>query len=366
MNVRRHLGWLYIILTILLIVMAVWWVILLTQEAQARTEAQLQKLAADRLHAVFLLQTSPEIAADPAGKLGASFPHLRYRQTPDGVDVIIAPEVRDKIHNDARRRRNMMIWEGIFFLALIAAGSSVLLLAHRREQALERTRELFLAGVTHEFKTPLASLRLYAETLARSDLDDAARVGIRSRLVEDAKRLEGLVNQVLALSDEEGFRQEPRRRLDLGQECQTVLADLAGYIADHRTQVRSDLPAGHFVLGQELTLNLALRNLIHNAVRHGGESPRVTITLRRDDTWHRLTVSDDGPGIPRRLHTKVFECFYSGSSSTGGDQSAGTGLGLYLVKRNVETLGGRIELESAEQQGATFTVILPVYAGEEI
>jgi signal transduction histidine kinase len=312
-------------LTILLIVMAVWWVILLTQEAQARTEAQLQKLAADRLHAIFLLQTSPEIAADPAGRLGSSFPHLRYRQTPDGVDVTIAPEVRDKIHNDARRRRNMMIWEGIFFLALIAAGSSVLLLAHRREQALERTRELFLAGVTHEFKTPLASLRLYAETLARSDLDDAARVGIRSRLVE-----------------------------------------LAGYIADHRTQVRSDLPAGHFVLGQELTLNLALRNLIHNAVRHGGESPRVTITLRRDGTWHRLTVSDDGPGIPRRLHTKVFECFYSGSSSTGGDQSAGTGLGLYLVKRNVETLGGRIELESAEQQGATFTVSLPVYAGEEI
>ena len=120
------------------------------------------------------------------------------------------------------------------------------------------------------------------------------------------------------------------------------------------------------MLGQALTLNLALRNLIHNAVRYSGESPRVTITLRREGAWHHLTVSDDGPGIARRLHAKVFECFYSGSTAAGGDQSAGTGLGLYLVKRNVETLGGRVELESAEQQGATFTVILPVYTGEEI
>jgi two-component system phosphate regulon sensor histidine kinase PhoR len=362
-SVRRHLGLLYVVLTLLLIAMAVWWVILLTQEVQARAAAQLQKLESDRMQAAFLLQASPEMAADPAGRLGDAFPHLRYRTTADSVAVLVAPEVAAQIRADARRRRNMMVWEGGFFLALIAAGSGVLLLAHRREQDLDRTRALFLAGVTHEFKTPLASLRLYAETLARPDLDDQTRAGIRERVVDDAKRLESLVNQVLALSDEEAFRQEPRRRLDLGQECRTVLSDLGGFVADRRAQIRSDLPAGHFILGQPLTLHLVLRNLIHNAVRHGGASPVVTITLQREADWHRLAVGDDGPGIARRLHKKVFECFYSGGA--GRDQS-GTGLGLYLVKRNVETLGGRVELESDEQRGATFTVVLPVYAGDKV
>jgi signal transduction histidine kinase len=254
----------------------------------------------------------------------------------------------------------MFLWEGLFFLLLLLAAATILVVALRREREFKRARELFLAGATHEFKTPLASLRLYAETLNRAELPAAERGRIRGLMVEDIKRLEGLVNQVLAMSGEELFREEPRQRLDLAAECHAVLQDLAGYLAGRGARVTTDLPPHHEVLGQRLPLALALRNLIQNAVKFSPPPAAVDVRLRRRGRWHELAVRDRGPGIPRRLHAKVFECFYSGD-----EKRPGAGLGLYLVRRNAERLGGRVELRSAEGQGATFTLRLPAYEGEE-
>ena len=254
----------------------------------------------------------------------------------------------------------MFLWEGLFFLLLLGAAATILVVAQRREREFKRARELFLAGATHEFKTPLASLRLYAETLNREGLAETDQRRIRGLMIEDMKRLEGLVNQVLAMSGEDTFREEPRQRIDLAAEARAVLADMQGFFASHGAEVTADLPDGHAILGQRLPLNLALRNLVQNAVKFSPRPARVQVVLRRDERWQRLSVRDRGPGIPRRLHGKVFECFY-----TGSDQRPGAGLGLYLVRRNVERLGGRVELESGEGEGATFTLVLPVYEGEE-
>jgi signal transduction histidine kinase len=254
----------------------------------------------------------------------------------------------------------MFLWEGLFILVLLGGAAAILVLALRREREFKRARALFLAGATHEFKTPLASLRLYTETLNRSGLAETDRTRIRAHMVEDIRKLEGLVNQILALSGDDAFREEPRRRLDVAAACRKVLADLQGYLEGRNAQVSAELPAGHYIRGQELAFDLIVRNLVQNAVKFSPEPARISIALARQDGWHRLSVADQGHGIPRRLHAKVFECFYSRSET-----QPGAGLGLYLVRRCVDRLGGRIELASEEGRGATFTVLLPVYEGEE-
>ena len=109
--------------------------------------------------------------------------------------------------------------------------------------------------------------------------------------------------------------------------------------------------------GLKVPFGLALRNLIANAVNHSPGGVSILVSLQGGRNWHRLTVKDNGPGIPRRLQGRVFDCFYSGSRE--GKAATGTGLGLYLVRRNIEFLGGKVELESEEGKGCAFTLVLP-------
>jgi len=175
-------------------------------------------------------------------------------------------------------------------------------------------------------------------------------------MVEDITRLEILVDEVLSMSADDTFAQGPGVRLDLAAECRAVLDDLRDFAIDHGTEFSLDAPPGAFILGRKLILDLALRNLIVNAVRHSPEPVQVAVTVRPGGKWHRVKVADNGPGIPRRLHEKVFECFYSGDKDS---RHPGAGVGLHLVRRNIETMGGRTELESEEGAGSIFTLVLP-------
>jgi signal transduction histidine kinase len=358
MNRRR--GLLYGILVGLLLIMGIWWMYFLTHESTVHAQFRKQKLANDRLHAAFLIQSDPRVQADPQRWLTESFPHLVFRPLPGGgVDVQIDPRVEAQIDNEARRTRNMFLYEGLFFMVLLAAGSTILVLSWRSEARFVQARELFLAGATHEFKTPLASLKLYTETLGREGLKDSDRQGIHQRMVEDITRLERLVNEVLAMSAEDTFSQGPRTVVDLVAETSSVIHDLRGFVRDHDAFVEFQHEEAHLVLGQEVPFTLALRNLLVNAVNHSDEGTSILVTLARHGKWHHLTVKDNGPGIPRRLHRRVFDCFYSGSRN--GRPAGGAGLGLYLVKRNVQAMGGRVQLESEEGKGSTFTLVLPAH-----
>ncbi|MBU8870850.1 MAG: HAMP domain-containing histidine kinase [Gemmatimonadales bacterium] len=357
---RTRLGLLYGILVALLLVMGVWWVYFLSQESRIHAQYQQQKLANDRLHATFLIQSDPRVAAEPERWLGESFPHLLFRGTAHGTEVVIDPVVMREIESKARATRNMFLYEGIFFLALLVAGSTILILSLRTEARFKQARELFLAGATHEFKTPLASLRLYTETLGREGLPVEETAGIRQRMVQDISRLEELVNQVLSLSAGDTFSQGPRLQLDLAEECNLVLNDIRRFTNERKAQVILEEAEGCFIRGHRLILSLALRNLVLNAVKHSPAPVQVRVRVEQGKKWHQLIIQDDGPGIPRRLQSKVFECFFTGDRD--GQRSGSGGLGLFLVKRNIEKLGGRITLSSEEGHGCVFTVRLPAHS----
>ena len=354
---RLRLGLLYGILVALLVIMGVWWVYFLTTENRARTHAELQKLANDRIHAAFLIETDPRVKADPERWLGASFPDLQFIRDADGaLTVRVNPDVRRAILDHDRRTRRMFLSEGVFFLVLLAAGSTILVQAWRSEVRFKRSRELFLAGATHEFKTPLASLRLYTETLGRTDLDAAKRDRIQARMLEDVGRLERMVDDILSASAADMFASGHKSTLDLAIECWRVIEDLTDFAAENGAVFRCEGPGGALIRGHRLPLSLALRNLLVNAVQHSPHPVRVTVTIHPGRHRHRILVADNGPGIPRRLQDKVFECFYS---TRPGGRDAGAGLGLYLVRRNLDLLGGAVRLDSSQPHGSTFTLELP-------
>jgi len=333
------MGLLYGALVALLVVMGVWWMYFLTSEANVQADLQLQKMATDRLHATFLIQADPRVMDRPDELLKPSFPHLIFTRTARGLDVVIDPTVVASIEAGARAKRRMFLFEGLFFLLLLIAGSGILIYSWRSEVRFKQSRELFLSGATHEFKTPLASLRLYTETLFREGLAESDRTRIRTNMLEDMGRLENLVNDVLALSAGDTFDQEPKVRLDLATEARHLVDDLARFAADREAEFVVEADPGAYVLGTRMTFALALRNLLVNAVTHSDHPVRVVVKVQAGRGHHRVIVGDNGPGIPRRLQNKVFECFYSGSRE---GRSGGAGIGLHLVQRNVESLGGRI------------------------
>ena len=359
---KKNRGLIYGILVTILLVMGVWWVYFLTTESNARADVERQKLANDRLHAVFLIQANAAVKDDPEHALGESFPQLIFKKNQQGVDVLIDPTILKAIEQDARSTRNMSLYEGLFFMICLLAGSIILILSWRSETRFVQARELFLAGATHEFKTPLASLRLYTETLSREGLKENDKQRIQGRMVQDIQRLENLVDEILAMSADDTFTPGPTIKLELAKASQGVIDSLQSVIQDHQAEVTLEHDGQHLTQGQEVAFTLALRNLLVNAIRHNDHPIKIEVSLEHRRNWHMLTVKDNGCGIPKRLHDRVFDCFYSDSKTNR--PAAGAGVGLYLVQRNITNMGGKIKIDSDENKGCTFYIMLPAHKGE--
>ncbi len=359
---KKNRGVIYMVLVALLLTMGVWWVYFLTTETDAHAQFERQKFANDRLHALFLLQSKPSMNVEPGSVMSQSFPHLIFTRTAKGMEVTVDPAIMKATEDKARSTRNMFIYEGLFFLSLLVAGSTILILSWRSEARFVQARELFLAGATHEFKTPLASLRLYTETLSRAGLRDTDKSRIQQRMVEDIQRLESLVDEILAMSADDTFSPGPRVSLDLVKLCQGVINDLQGVAEDNGAKISLQYEDTHHCMGHEVAFSLALRNLLVNSIRHNDHPVNIEVLLNHRGNWNLLTVKDNGRGIPKRLHDKVFECFYSGNNDRRPD--GGAGVGLYLVRRNVKNMGGKIKIDSSQDTGCTFYVMLPAHQGE--
>jgi len=361
MRPSRLISITYWLLLVLMIAQSSWWVIYLSREGDRYLELQEQRFQSDRLHAAYLMRSYPEIAEDPRAHLRESFPNLHFRRLETGWDIHIDGAVEAAARKEAHRRSAMFMGEGIFFLALILSGSVLLTLAYRREMSFRRTRELFLAGVSHEFRTPLASLQLYAETLERPDLDESRRREILDHMQQDVARLDGMVGQVLATSRAESPLGASIERLDPAAEAREVLRSLEAFFIREGAQVRTEWGETVRILGDRQLFSVALRNLLENAVKYSPRPAMIELCLETSGDQCRLSVSDRGPGIPRHLRKRIFESFFrvgEAGSRPGGVR--GTGLGLYLVKRAAGELGGKIELESRMGEGSTFTLVLPV------
>ena len=249
--------------------------------------------------------------------------------------------------------------EGILLLAAILAGVYIIFLFWQRQAALYRAQRNFIAQVTHELKSPLASLQLHLETIRRRQPSPQKLQTFVDTMLGDTTRLGTLIDNLLSAN-----RLEQRgMRLNLQP---TDLSDfVTGYFRPHQYSLpRAGTMQLEITPGIEAPidpegLETAFRNLLENALLYSDGPPRLRIALYRDGKWAHLEFQDGGKGIEKRHRKKVFNLFYRVRHS--GETIRGSGLGLFIVRAMVKLHGGKVWLESAGLgTGTTFHLLLPL------
>jgi two-component system phosphate regulon sensor histidine kinase PhoR len=227
----------------------------------------------------------------------------------------------------------------------------------------DRVRRDFVANVSHELRTPLTAVRGYVEALLDEGSDAVESRKFLETIARHTHRMERLVRDLLRLARLDAG-QEPLERVPCTVQSlfEGVAGDLAEVIADRNQDVTFDVASDAATVGGDpAKLHDALRNLLENATNYAPEGSRIVMSARRDAGTIRLSVADEGPGIPEEDLPRVFERFYrvDKARSRGARDPGGTGLGLAIVKHLVELHGGKVQVENREPTGALLTIVLP-------
>ena len=255
-------------------------------------------------------------------------------------------------------RHGLFGW-GLAFLALIILGVNVLVIHFVRQAAHNRVVKDFVSGVSHDLRSPLASVKLHLETVLKRQLSPETARDCLEAALQELGRLESSIEGVLTASRLE--RQKLRieaHPLDLGD-------FLRGYLERKRDLVVRGGGRLHIgslealpVQADPAMMEKILDNLVDNALGHCPPGVNIRVGLARQDHRALVTVADDGPGIPLRERRKVFRLFYRAASARG----RGTGLGLFIVASLVKAHGGQVWVECPEA-GSRFQVALPLDEG---
>jgi signal transduction histidine kinase len=265
------------------------------------------------------------------------------------------------VAEDSEARVNRILWEGGFFLVVLIGGMAVLTRTLRHDAELRRRQQNFLAAVSHEFKSPLASIQLAAETLVlRSRDDDGKRLG--RRILDDGERLLRMIDNLLDTTRlEEGRQRLTPQLTNLAGATATAVAAIADRANASGVTVTRSVPEDLALHVDPVVVETGLRNLLDNALKScaAARSGSIRVEGKRDAGGIVLAVSDDGLGFPPEDAVMIFEKFHR-----LGDElrraTPGTGLGLYIVKRLVELSGGTVHAESAGPgRGATVSMRWP-------
>lgn len=251
------------------------------------------------------------------------------------------------------------IGEGSTFLLVILIGAAVVYSSFRRSIRLSRQQNNFMLSVTHELKSPIAAMKLNLQTMERHQLDEEKKAMLIDRCVKEANRLNDLCNNMLIASQMEGRQYVPAREvLQLDELVQSSTKD---YAARYPGRFIANTIETCQLNGDKLLLQMALNNLLENAVKYTPADKPVTISLQLKNNSAVIHIADNGPGIPDAEKGKVFNKFYRiGNEETR--KSKGTGLGLYLTSKIIKQHNGKIAVLDNVPSGCIFEIMLPVSA----
>jgi heavy metal sensor kinase len=217
----------------------------------------------------------------------------------------------------------------------------------------------FTADASHELRTPLTALRSVGEVGLRQPDDPAALRETIGSMLEEAQRLDDLIDALLTLARMESGKQPVHLE---SVPMESLLADVREsleILAEEKQQVVEwNCTQGLVVSADRLLLRQALLNIVHNAIRYAPRQSRITIKASRRDTAAVLEVADEGPGIAAEHHQKIFDRFYRVDKARSRAEG-GSGLGLAIAKWSVHRQGGQIAVESEAGKGSTFRIVLP-------
>ncbi len=272
------------------------------------------------------------------------------------VELSNAKKLYDK---KLHQRWSMVLGEGGVFLSLLLFGIYRTNLAFKREVELSRQQKNFLLSVTHEFKSPLAAVKLNLQTLQKHHLEETKQKEVLSKAIIETDRINTLVENVLLAT-----------RIDSHNE-KLILEDIHfsdfihKTVSDHIERMERNhniihqITPGIHIKGDSLSLSSMLINILENAEKYSGAEGLIEVMLTRNNQYAILIVRDHGIGIPDEEKNKIFDKFYRvGNEETR--RTKGTGLGLYIAKHIVNMHKGKIEVRDNHPSGTVFEIRFPV------
>lgn len=277
----------------------------------------------------------------------------RYKLDDLKKDDINFAEKEKKILKDKSKKTAQYLGEGGTFLLLILAGATFVFRAVRRELKSSAEQQNFMMAITHELKTPIAVTKLNLETLQKHKLAEVQQHRLIDNTLQETNRLDTLCNNLLISSQIEagGYKAT--------FDEQNFSALVSQCINEFSTRfpkriINKNLDNEIFVKGDPFLLQIAVNNLLENAIKYSPKESTVEVDLQKTEGKAVLKIIDEGLGISEEDKQKIFLKFYrAGNEAT--KRSKGTGLGLYLTSRISKTHKGNIKIEDNPKAGSIFT-----------
>lgn len=221
---------------------------------------------------------------------------------------------------------------------------------------IETLRTDFVANVSHELKTPLSIIQNYATMLQTAELSEGKRLEYAKTIVGASRRLSDLITNILKLNKLENQQIYPQARVyDLGEQLCECMLNFEEEWEEKQLEITADIEDSVRIRGDAELMSLVWNNLFSNAIKFTESGGRVAVSLKREGEKAVVSVADTGCGMSPETGRHIFEKFYQGDTSHA---VRGNGLGLALVKRVIDVVGGDIRVESAVGEGTTFRVYL--------
>lgn len=262
----------------------------------------------------------------------------------------------NKITDEKNRKTGQYIGEGATFFLLIIIGAVAVFRAARRQFKQSQQQQNFMMAITHELKTPIAITKLNLETLQKHKLPEGRQQQLIANTLQEAERLNALCNNLLLASQmEAGDYQLTVETINLGELITKSINDFSIRFTKRNINMRVQ-PDIHFT-GDRLLLQMAVNNLLDNAIKYSGKEAKIDIDFKKDNEQIILLIKDEGKGIADDEKQKIFNKFYRiGNLHT--KEAKGTGLGLYLTKKIIEQHKGSIMVTDNYPRGSIFEIKL--------
>ena len=256
----------------------------------------------------------------------------------------------------------ILLTVGSVMFALVLTGVILYLVWSIQQINLNRRQSNFLDAVTHELKSPIASLKLFLQTLNKRNVDEPQRSEFYRSMMDDVDRLDRLITQLLDVAKIKQDSNEPEPAIWIG--LHKVIQSVSSKLLDQYPLLQDSLTISVpecEVCVRPVDLEILIRNLLDNAMKYAGSPPVVSIvgTISNGQAGLQLVFQDNGSGVPRHLRRAIFRRFYRVGNELERTKP-GTGLGLFLVRAIVKRMGGSIRVDDvSKQQGSRFIVMIP-------
>jgi signal transduction histidine kinase len=352
----RTLHMAIIFLQVFSVAQIVWWFV--DQRSYAHANAELAR----KLYNYDLAAAQRMAALNvDAGEITNLFPHVQV----EGGIATLKPEALTAVKDDQQRHVNQYAWESGFFLLVQASAIMVLWRGLSGEKEIRRRQDSFLAMVSHQFKTPIASLQLSLETMVKRQLSPERFQQLSRRMLDDLWRMENMVSKILDSARlDRGRVQMNKEQVHLTEAVRHVVATLDDVARRDNITFSIDIAPELQVRADPLAVDGVLRNLIENAMSAMKPTAGGTVSIhgRKANGDVELEIADTGIGFESDQGPKLFEKFFR-IDNHGGRDAAGTGLGLFIVQRFMHFESGRVRAHSdGPGKGAVFTVTWPATA----